>query len=317
MKSVEERKQLHRYEATSSMPWNVERVVHLHRRAGFAADWARISIDLLEGPDASIERLLHAKSLPEFEQMSQTIGDAAIGSGDITRLKAWWLYRMLFASDPLNERLTLCWHNHFATSNFKVNDVSLMQGQNDLLRQYSSGNFSELLHAVIRDPAMLVWLDADSNRMEHPNENLARELMELFTLGVGHYSEIDVKESARALTGWTSVRGKFRSDEKLHDAGEKSILGKNGNWDGDDLLKILIEHPATPRRLAFRLCQLFFGESAVTDESVKELAGGLREHDLDIACGETLVVGKPWGHPQIEQGETLLTINASGLVAFS
>ena len=265
------------------MPWNVERVVHLHRRAGFAATWDRTITDVQAGPEAAIECVLKANSSPDFEQMSSVIRDAAVGSSDIARLKAWWLYRMLFTPDPLAERLTLCWHNHFATSNLKLNDVSLMQRQNELLRKYARGGFSELLKAAIQDPTILIWLDADSNRKEHPNENLARELMELFTLGIGHYSELDVKESARALTGWTVARGKFRSDEKIHDTEMKSILGKTGLWAGDDLLKILVEHPATPRRIAFRLCEMLLGESVASDDTLIELAEGLREHDLDIA----------------------------------
>ena len=273
------------YLPSENSPWNVERVVHLHRRAGFAATWDRIQKDVQEGPDASIDRVVNAKTSPDFEQMSNVICDAAIGAGDITRLKAWWLYRMLFSSNPLEERLTLCWHNHFATSNLKVSDVSLMRQQNELLRKFGRRAFSELLQASIKDPAMLIWLDADANHKEHPNENLARELMELFTLGVGNYSEKDVKESARTLTGWTVARRKFRADDKLHDAEEKSILGKTGLWNGDHLLSILVEHPATARRIAFRICQHLLGESMMNDQVIEELAKGIRYYDLNIAWG--------------------------------
>ena len=156
--------------------------------------------------------------------MARTIGDAAVASGNPNRLKAWWLYRMLFSPDPLGERLTLMWHNHFATSNRKVQDLALMREQNDLLRQHARATFGELLHAVVKHPAMLVWLDADANRKGHPNENLARELMELFTLGVGNYTEDDVQAAARALTGWTVVGGRFGFRETRHDDGEKVFL---------------------------------------------------------------------------------------------
>jgi len=246
--------------------------------------------DVQEEPEAAIDRMLDARTSPDFEKMSTVICDAAVGSGDITRLKAWWLYRMLFTPNPLVERLTLGWHNHFATSNAKINDVALMRNQNELLRTFAVAKFSDLLAAIVKDPAILIWLDADANRKEHPNENLARELMELFTLGVGNYSESDVKESARTLTGWTVARGKFRSDENLHDAGEKTILGKTGSWNGDDLLNILAEHPEASRRLAFRVCELFLGESVTNEQLIEELADGLRENRLDISWAvETLL----------------------------
>ena len=116
---------------------------------------------------------------------------------------------------------------------------------------------------MVRDPALLIWLDAPANRKGHPNENLARELMELFTLGIGHYTETDVKETARALTGWTVSDGEFREAASRHDDGDKTILGKSGQLDGADVVRILLEHPATADRLAWRLCDLFMGEGAV------------------------------------------------------
>ena len=128
----------------------------------------------------------------------------------------------------------------------------------------------------MRDPALLVWLDAPANRKGHPNENLARELMELFTLGIGHYSEGDVKEAARALTGWTVADGAFLEFAANHDPGEKTILGQSGKWAGSDLIRLLLEHPATARRLAGRLCETFMGEGSVHPQGVDELAEGLR-----------------------------------------
>ncbi|HEX7449544.1 MAG TPA: DUF1800 domain-containing protein [Pirellulales bacterium] len=269
-------------------PWNLRRVVHLHRRAGFAATWDELQRDLNDGPQAAIDRLLagraYSTGVPEaFEDTSRLLCDAAVASGSIHRLKAWWIYRMLFSPDPLGERLTLLWHNHFATSNRKVEDVSLMRRQNDLLRQYARAPFGELLARAVKDPALLVWLDADSNRREHPNENLARELMELFSLGVGNYSENDVKEAARALTGWTVKNREFREVADYHDDGEKTILGGAGRWRGDDLVKLLLDQPATSRRLARRVCKMLMGEGAANDETVEALAAGLRERKLDIA----------------------------------
>ncbi|HJT32899.1 MAG TPA: DUF1800 domain-containing protein [Pirellulales bacterium] len=279
---------LQEYTPDERRPWNLRRVVHLHRRAGFAATWHELQRDLSDGPQAAIERLLTGRAyttgVPEaFEETSRLLCDAAVASGSIHRLKAWWIYRMLFSPDPLGERLTLIWHNHFATSNRKVEDVSLMRRQNDLLRQFARAPFGELLTHAVKDPALLVWLDADTNRREHPNENLARELLELFSLGVGNYSETDVKEAARALTGWTVKNRQFRDVADYHDDGEKTILGSSGRWRGDDLVRLLLEQPATSRRLARRVCEMLLGEGTTGEEMIETLAVGLRERNLDVA----------------------------------
>jgi uncharacterized protein (DUF1800 family) len=225
--------------------------------------------------------------------MAHTIGDAAVASGNANRLKAWWLYRMLYSPDPLGERLTLLWHNHFATSNRKVQDLALMREQNELLRQHARAPFGELLRAVVKHPAMLVWLDADANRKGHPNENLARELLELFTLGIGNYTEADVQAAARALTGWAVINGRFAIREARHDTGEKSFLGERGSLDGDALLQALLAHPATAERLATRICGMFFGESVLNDSDRSALADGLRANDLNIGWAvETVLRSK-------------------------
>ncbi len=289
---------LKRYQPTDQQPWDVHRVVHLHRRAGFAATWNEIQRDLKDGPDAAVSRLVQGRqpdeadaSEPEtFESMADVIGSAAVSSENINRLKAWWLYRMLFSPDPLEERLTLMWHNHFATSNIKVEDVAVMRRQNDIFRKYCRAPFGELLRRVVKDPAVLVWLDADANRKEHPNENLARELMELFSLGVGNYSEQDVKQVARALTGWTSKNGRFRYVPEYHDDGEKTIFGKTDHFDGDDVLTLMLEHPACARRLAWRICDTFFGEDVIDDASIDALADGLRQRHLDVGWGVETVL---------------------------
>ncbi len=275
------------YEPGEQSPWNLRRVVHLHRRAGFAATWGELQRDLKEGPQASVDRLLKSKAhsegvADEFVPIAKALGEQAVDASDAARLKAWWFYRMLWSPDPLRERLTLLWHNHFATSNEKVNDLVAMKRQNDLFRTHGRGPFGALLKAVVHDPALLIWLDAPANRKGQPNENLGRELMELFTLGVGNYTEADVKEAARALTGWKLARGEFRDWAPEHDDGEKTVLGKKGLWNGDDLVRILLEHPATSRRIASRLCEWLMGEKAVDAAGIDALAAGLRGHDLDI-----------------------------------
>jgi uncharacterized protein (DUF1800 family) len=281
------------YVAGGKQPWDLRRVVHLHRRAGFAATWQEVQRDLKDGPQASVERLLAGKArsqgVPEdFTATAEALARAAVAAGDSNRVKAWWVYRMLFGPDPLGERLTLMWHNHFATSAAKVGLA--VYRQNELFRKFARAPFAELLGQVVRDPALLVWLDAQVNRKGHPNENLARELMELFTLGIGHYSEKDVKEAARALTGWALVKGAFKEDPALHDDGDKVILGRTGRWGGGDLVKMLLGHPATAERLAWRLCEEFMGEGTVGVAALKELAAGLREHHLDIGWGVATVL---------------------------
>jgi uncharacterized protein (DUF1800 family) len=275
------------YAPTSAAPWDLRRVVHLHRRAGFAATWDEIQRDLADGPGPSVDRVLTGRAATEgvaveFAATADVLGESAAASRDPARLKAWWVYRMLFGPDPLTERLVLMWHNHFATSNLKVADLPAMRAQNELFRRHARAPFGELLTAAVRDPALLTWLDAPANRKGRPNENLARELMELFTLGIGNYTEADVKEAARALTGWTVADGAFAEDAGGHDPGDKTVLGRTGPWKGDDLVKMILEHPATARRLAGRVGELFLGEKALRRADLDALAEGLRRHDLDV-----------------------------------
>ncbi len=267
------------YVPDSRAPWDLRRVVHLHRRAGFAATWGELQRDLKDGPEASIDRLLQGTSrscgVPsDFAAFADRLADLALAVPEPGRLKGWWVYRMLFGPDPLTERLTLMWHDHFATSNLKVSDLALMRRQNETLRSLGRGPFGRLLHAMLRDPALLIWLDAPENTRRHPNENLARELMELFTLGIGHYSEDDVKQAARALTGWKLAGEGARFVPARHDPGAKTILGRTGALDADGLAAILLDHPATARRLAWRLGHEFLGEGAIDERAIGRAGRG-------------------------------------------
>ncbi len=274
------------YQPTNDAPWNIQRVVHLHRRAAFAANWSEVQRDLREGPEAAIHRLLngheHIKSKTDFEAISQNISQSAVASNNANRLKAWWFFRMLKSPDPLGERLTLMWHNHFATSNRKVENLLWMRDQNQLLRTHSRGPFGKLLSATLKQPAMLKWLDADANRKGHPNENLGRELLELFTLGIGNYSENDIQSAARALTGWTIKQDEFVYQDSRHDDGQLELFGSRLTLDGDGLVKRVLEHPATAKRLAWRVCSTFMGENTYHEADLLELAAGLQRHDLHI-----------------------------------
>jgi uncharacterized protein (DUF1800 family) len=282
------------YAPDEKAPWDLRRVVHLHRRAAFAATWDELQRDLKDGPAASIDRLLSGKANPaspaDFTATAGLLADSAVASADIGRLKAWWFYRLVLGPDPLGEKLTLLWHDHFATANSKVNDPGHMRRQNDTLRKHARGQFADLLNAAVREPALLAYLDAPANRKGHANENLARELMELFTLGVGNYSETDVKEAARALTGWTVEDDKFVEAAANHDDGEKTVLGKSGKLTGSDLVNVLLDHPATAERIAFKLCRRFFGEKSVPAKAALELVNGLRQRELDVGWAVQMIL---------------------------
>lgn len=254
------------YEPDGSEPWDLPRVAHLHRRAGFLASWSTLQRDLKDGPEASINRLLDGDSTSldgqPAEEFSAFLDQMAekVGTAGLDRLQAVWLYRMVLSPHPLRERLTLFWHDHFATSDEKVNNPRLMQSQNALLRQHALGDFGALLRQIARDPAMLVWLDCSTNRKAHPNENYAREVMELFTLGRGNYSEKDIQEAARAFSGSFVRGGQFREVPEQHDPGPKTILGQTGAFDGDDVAEILLDQPACARFLVRKLYALFVNE---------------------------------------------------------
>src|SRR6202158_6239618 len=174
-------------------------------------------------------------------------------------LRGWWVGEMLSTPSPLTERMTLFWHNHFVSSQQKVKLAELMYRQNVTLRANALGNFADLLHAIARDPAMVIYLDNAQNRKGSPNEHFAREGVELFTLGEGHYSEQDIKEAARAFTGWSLDRqtGQFVFRRFIHDDGAKTVLGRTCNFDGDQVLDILLGEPATAEFIVRKLWREF------------------------------------------------------------
>jgi len=201
-------------------------------------------------------------------------------------MRNWWLEEMLETPSPLTERMTLFWHNHFVSGQEKVKSPVLMYRQNVLLRRHALGNFGKLLHEIARDPAMVVYLDNAQNRKAQPNENFAREVMELFTLGEGHYSERDVKEAARAFTGWSvdPDDGTFRFRRFQHDTGSKTVLGKSGNLDGDDVLDILLAQPRCAEFIVGKLWREFISPEPDSVE-VKRIGSFfyLNRYDIRVA----------------------------------
>lgn len=199
------------------------------------------------------------------------------------QLRGWWVEEMLTTDSPLTEHMTLFWHNHFVSSQQKVKFAELMYRQNVTLRANALGHFGDLLHAIARDPAMVIYLDNAQNRKGAPNENFAREVMELFTLGEGNYSEQDIKEAARAFTGWSIDRdsGSFVFRRFIHDYGSKTVLGRSGNLDGDDVLDVLLAQPATAEFITRKLWREFVS-SDPDAATVTRIANRFRNTRYDI-----------------------------------
>ena len=198
------------------------------------------------------------------------------------RIAYWWANRMLKSNKPLQEKLALFWHGHFATNEDKVRDYRKMLGQIKMFQEKGMGDFDALLRAVSKDPAMLAFLDAGVNIKGSPNENFAREIMELFTMGVGNYSESDIREAARAFTGWNFQDLDFKFIEDQHDSEEKLFLGKRGNFDGDDVISIIIDQEATSEFIASKLYTYFVRDNL--DSHFKSELGTLfRELDLNVS----------------------------------
>lgn len=230
---------------------------------------------------------LNAKE-PAFPALGQLNAENRKAQQDKTNrhvqeLKAWWYDEMLATPSPFTERMTLFWHNHFTSSLRKTRSPVLHYRQNALLRRESLGNFASMLGAVSRDPVMLDYLDNRLNRWEKPNENFARELLELFTLGEGHYSEQDIKNAARAFTGWTTSgdRERFVDNVRIHDPDSKTFLDRTGRFDGDDILKIILQQPRTAEFITEKLWREFVSPTPDPKE-VKRLAAVFRDGNYEI-----------------------------------
>jgi len=176
------------------------------------------------------------------------------------RLGLWWARQMLTTNRPLEEKLTLFWHGHFATGENKVRDYRMMLRQNQMFRAHAAGSLRGLLVGILKDPGMLVYLDNGENIKKHPNENFGRELLELFSMGVGNYTERDVREAARAFTGWTNNVLEFKFDADQHDAGEKTFLGQSGPFNGEDIIDIILKQPVTAEFVSAKLYRYFVRE---------------------------------------------------------
>ncbi len=289
-------------ESIDDFTWDARAVEHLLNRAGFGAHALDIRRGLRFGQERLVSDLIQGEDYGRrFTIRIVEPNEAIIRDGDdderrrerkrVRKLNryqsqeflAWWVDRMLDGQSPLRERMTLFWHGFFTSDSKKVRAAGLMINQNELLRAHALGNFGELLHSIVLDPAMLVYLDNTSNTKHSPNENLARELMELFSLGEGNYTEDDIREVARALTGYgTNREREFYFNRRLHDSGVKTVLGVEGRHGAKDVVEIILAQPACARWVAGSIITYLEGQ-APNEERLEEYAELLRDESYEIA----------------------------------
>jgi uncharacterized protein (DUF1800 family) len=280
-----------------------EKVAHLLRRATFGPTAEEVDAAEKAGYDAAVEALVAPagtdagaqatpapalgpdpyQALTRNSTKEERQAARKARTEQIQQINGWWLQRMVAAQQQFAEKLVFFWHGHWATSVQKVDSAHLMLRQQDTFRSLGHGDFALLVKAMLRDPALIIWLDGQKNTKRAPNENLARELMELFTLGVGGgYTEKDVKEGARALTGWALDRatGEARFDPARFDNGSKTILGQTGDFSADGFADVLMAQTSSPRFLASRLWFRFAQSGPIPDDATQRLVsayGGGRD----------------------------------------
>jgi uncharacterized protein (DUF1800 family) len=260
------------YAPTAAQPWDLARIGHFYRRIGFGVTLDELAEGKRLGFPGAVDHAIASVSGPsELDRLMAVVRSEMVTFGEeLSQAQSLWLYRAVATMHPFKEKLALFWHGHFATANYKVNNPRLMFEQYRTLREHALGRFEDLLLAVSRDPAMLIWLDNRNNRKGAPNENYARELLELFTMGPGPYTEQDIREAARAFTGWHLRGDRFQFNSGAHDAGEKTVLGTSGKLTGEDVIRIAASHPATARFLSRKLLRFF-----VTDSPPPAVVDGL------------------------------------------
>jgi len=271
---------LERYVPGRDGPFGFDEAAHLARRAGFSLAAEGVEELARAGPDGAVELLFRGDEGDEARALAAQAG-LVCELDDLPKLQALWVARMAATRAPALEKLALFLHGHFATSFEKVKRSAWMWQQYRLFREQGAGPFRELLLAVSRDPAMLVWLDSNSNERGRPNENYAREVMELFSLGVGHYGERDVQEAARAFSGWHVKDGRFWFNPRAHDDGEKELLGRRGPLDGGDVVDLCVANRACPRFLADKLLRFYVAPDP-PEEWVEGFAAVLVQEELAI-----------------------------------
>ena len=281
------------FEPTDAREWNRTLAAHLFRRAAFGATVTQIDEAVKQSPASVVQEIVRgSEDTSDFRQQSDELAMTLVSTGNPRQLAAWWVYVMLHTANPLLERMTLFWHGHFATSAEKVTSPAAMLAQNRLLRRYAVGDFRALVQEISRDPAMLMYLDSATNRKARPNENYVRELMELFCLGEGNYSEKDVQELARCFTGWEIKSGKFRFNQFQHDSGSKTVLGKTGTFEDRESIDWILQQPQAARFIVGKLYRQFVcDEPAPPPQLLEPLAHELRENQWQIGSVVQRILG--------------------------
>jgi len=273
---------------------DLELMSHLFRRAGFGARREELEAALKKGYEATVEEFLHPEDQPELDHdLINRYWVDIKESRQIDPAQSYWVYRMINSKKPLEEKMALFWHHLFATGFAKLNHPGNMLQQVAMFRKHALGDFRTMLVELSKDPAMIFWLDNQTNTNDVHNENYGRELLELFALGIGNYTEDDVKNCARAFTGWTlknPIPGaqpfgrhnwefEFRPDQ--HDYAEKTFLGETGNFNGEDIVDIIVRQPACAQFVAKRLHNYFVSD--VPDQAaIDELAEVFTASQYDI-----------------------------------
>lgn len=271
------------YEHSDNKAWTHQQAGHLLRRATLGFTWAELERARQDGMTATIDQLFDFSVNESFDRDMDATGKLVAATQEPRRLSSWWLLRMAQTPNSVLEKLTLFWHGHFATSGDKVRDNRALYAQNELLREKALGEFEPLVHAIARDVAMLIYLDTTDNRKTRPNENFARELLELFCLGIGNYSERDIQQLARCFTGWEVRSGQFRFNEHQHDRGEKEIFGQRRAFDATDAMRLVLQQPSAARFIAKKLVRFYVtDEVELSNELLEPLAQQLREQNFKI-----------------------------------
>ncbi len=294
-------------EPLSPQAWDYAKARHLLVRAGFGGTPQEVQnlsqkglykavdqlVEFYRQPSAStgldvasplVADPLAAKLRSAFIRNRIAVARTSVERGQVAKLRQWWLGRMVESPRPLQEKLALFWHGLFASQESVVRNSYTMYQQNQLFRQHAAGNYGGLLYGIVHDPAMIRFLDNNKNVKGEPNENLAREILELFSMGVDQgYTEQDIVEAARTLTGYNfdNRSGGFRYIHSKHDTGDKTIFGKTGPWAGDDLVRLILEQPATSRFIARRLFEYFACRNP-KPETIERLANVLRTNNYEL-----------------------------------
>jgi Protein of unknown function (DUF1800) len=267
----------------ADQPFDHRRLCHLLRRAALGVSPQRLQAFAGQSPSQVVDSLTAYDPADDhpYAELLAGLGGALSPIYNPTDAQKWWLMRMLDTPRPLQERIALFWHNHFATSTGKVRQSALVSRQIDLFRRLGLANFRDLLLAVTKDAAMLLWLDGSKNKAGRPNENYAREVMELFTLGIGNYTEKDVQELARAFTGFQVLDETVEFVPVAFDNSPKTVLGTTTNLNAESAVDLLLKQPAAPRHIARKLLKEFIGPDPAT-EHVEHYAARLIHHRWEL-----------------------------------